>query len=243
MKGNRTWTLAWAGVCLALLAGCGGGGGESDPAPGGGTPASFPLRAAYNSYIVTQAQYAFDAVARMRRLGYCTGSATIVQSAPSNGSFRSAASVNSPQRISFTLSFCNGTAFDAVSSASDQILHRDVAGAILGTTDEDTISVARAPIVLPERIQVGDSGTLGTLDNLDKVSGASAGTTVISYRATADGTDGNSVLVALTLASSGPSPQDSQTDVNTYRLGANGSLRLVQYDSSADGDSVSFFAR
>ena len=33
---------------------------------------------------------------------------------------------------------------------------------------------------------MGDNGTLGTMDNIDKVGGASAGTTVISYRTTAD---------------------------------------------------------
>ncbi len=245
MKWSKHLATASAAGCLALLAGCGGGGGESDLEAGGEGAGGFPLRAAYSSYAVAQAKNNFDATVVVRDVGTCVGSATFEQSGSSTGTFRNWASVNSPQRMAFTLTSCNGTPVDPqqASGSVDQILHRDAAGSILGSTDDETISIARAPIVLPERVQVGDNGTLGTMDNIDKVGGASAGTTVISYRTTADAAGGNNVQVAVTLTSSAPGAQSSQLDINTYQLGSNGSLRLVRYQGSVDGNSLTLVAR
>lgn len=245
MQWNRYVATGVAAACLALLAACGGGGDDADGGSGGGAAADFPLRAAYSGYANATAQNGFDAIVVVRSLGTCVGSATFVQSGSAAGSFRGLASVDSPQRLALTLSACNGAPVDPqqASASLDQVLHRDAAGSILGSTDDETISIARAPIVLPERVQVGDSGTLGTMDNIDKVSGASAGTTVISYRTTAGAAGDNSVQVAVTLASSAPGAQGSQLDINTYQLGLNGSLRLVRYEGSVDGNSVTIVAR
>ncbi len=103
-----------------------------------------------------------------------------------------------------------------------QTLFRDAAGAIIGIVDQSGTSIARAPIVIPEQIKVGDGATLGTLDNY---SGSTLyGTTVVSYTVRAD--TGSSVLVELTYVTTGLARDSIQTDTITYRLDRGGPLQL-----------------
>lgn len=227
MKWNRTVWSALAIGCVALLTACGGGGsdGEADDA----VVADYPLRAAYASYLATPVPEVFNVTVVVENTS-CLGRANLTRGMTSNGAFQGTPSVNLSETFWVSLQSCGGISVTPAETFElSQTLYRDAAGAILGTSDASTTSVARTPIALPERIRLGDSATLGTLDIY--VGTTAVGTTVVSYAIKPD-TD-SSVLVDLTYVTTGLAREPVQQDIITYRLGTDGPLQLKRHEITA----------
>ncbi len=223
MKWNRT---LWAGLaigCMALLTACGGGGGDDEPAAV--VVADYPLRNAYTSYLATPVPEVFNLTVDIDNTR-CLGSASLARSTTYNGTFRGTPSVNLTETLQFSLNSCGGqTVSPAETFELPQTLYRDASGALLGVSDTYGTSVARTPIVLPERIKVGDSATLGTFDNYD--GNTLVGTTVVSYTIKPD--TGSSVSVELAYETTDTAGRSIQQEAITYRLGTDGPLQLKRH--------------
>lgn len=242
MKWNRLVSTALAAACMALVAGCGGGGGSDDETQET-VAVDYSLRAGYTNFLSSPGTGDLNATAVVRGTGTCVGAGALVNLMSAGTTFAGAASVRWPQTLWLTLRSCEGTPLDpAASLSASQNVYRDATGAILGIDDEEFTSIARAPIVLPERIRVGDTAVLGTLDTFATAGGAIVGTTVVRYAAKADRGRSNSVLVEITYVGTGPAQEAVQQELQTYRLGTDGSMQMIRYDITSQEASISLVA-
>lgn len=207
-----------------VLTACGGG---SNGAPG------FPLEAAYQANLPTGRATVFDIT------GTCSGVSNRVVSAPVAGSFENAPAL--VKTITASASYTNCPATDPVTSYDYYDSNFDVLGFL---TPNVSYSKFLDRVVVPERVQVGDSAVLGTaITWTDSSKTRQIGTTTYSYLIESQETATSAIakLISRNVDATG-APFSTQTE--TYRLTSDGTLRLLVDDTQyANGYRVTLTVR
>jgi hypothetical protein len=203
---------------IILLGGCGGGGGGSTtaapmaPAP---MAQSYPLQSAFANYVTRGYSTNFSVS------GNCTGSATLVGSATTPGTFQSASALVGTQSIVFTACPALNATRTLYYDGQDSQIGFSISGGELG--------VARAPLAMPKSVVVGDTGTLGTFDTWsDSTKTTPTGTLVVTYEVLPD--TSTTVLVDLIKKSYNVSAVLIETDEYRYRISPSGAFTPASFD-------------
>jgi hypothetical protein len=234
--------LSFIAGSLLLLSACGGGGGGDAAAdtPVGET-GTYRLRDAFASFVANGSAASF--IASITTGGVtCNGGASLFVAPQQAATFRGTAVQDSVQTLTVSLTSCGGVVAPggpvAITTVSRFHLNT-TRTAVLGVTDDSREdAVARAGgLVLPERIQAGDSGTLGVFDNYNLGAGAPYGTTTVTYSVVSSGSD---LRVTLTYTSADNGQPTNYREVHAYLLSAGNVLRAftIQADDLSDGSSM-----
>ena len=215
-------------LCITVLAACGGGGGDS-PAPVTPPPvttpppttASFTVAAGFKARIDAGASDNFDIS------GGCTGTATIALSAGTPATFENVASIASPQTSTATLNNCQ-----PASSSSTGFTYYNSSYANLGLAvtggEYAAFQPASTPTALPATAQIGNSGTIVTLNTYSNSSKTTlTGTRVVKWQIEADGTSTTSAIFALITENYNTSNLLLSTQTSRYRIAQNGTLTVT----------------
>lgn len=230
-------------LCIFVLAACGGGGGGDAPAPVTQPPvtqppvtapppttASFALAAGFKARIDAGVSDTFDIS------GGCTGTATIALAPATPATFEGVASVASPQTSTATLNNCT----PASSSSAGTTYYNNASYANLGftVTGGEYASFQAAPVALPTTVQIGNSGSIVTLNTYNNSSKATlTGTRVIKWKIEADGTSTTSALFNLITENYNSSNLLLSTQQSRYRMALNGTLAITTIDVQFNGTS------
>lgn len=192
-----------AALVLSLLAACGGGGGGSGPAPA----QDFALRSAYQARMAAATSVEFT----VSIAGICNGWATESVSAPVTATFEGAQVLAKSTTSTMTLTDCGGSA------TATGWTYYDAAYSMLGGTADGDYALLSPPMVVPETVRPGDSGTLGTATSWTSSAKTTLlGTVVYSY--SVDTETASSAIVRLTGRAYDPSGTLLWTEVQSYRI-------------------------
>jgi hypothetical protein len=214
VSGTRTFALAGA-LAAALLAGCGGGGGDAAAMPSGSDMA-FPLQAGYKALISNGYSIDFDVS------GDCSGTASQVNGKAQAATFEGTAGVAAVSTQ--TIDFSNCTPAHTVGSETEYF---DAGYASLGSTVGSTkYGVYATPATFPVSVKVGDSGSYGTeIMYADASKTTQTGKAVRTWRVDAD--TASSAIGTLTTQVFDGANQLDYTQQSRYRIAADGVLTIV----------------
>ena len=226
-------------LCITVLAACGGGGGDSptsqppvtppvtNPPP---TTASFPLAAGFKARIDAGVSDTFDIS------DGCTGSATIALSPATPTTFEGVIAVASPQTSTATLNNCTPASSSSTGTTYYNGLYANLG---LAVTGGEYATFQAAPTALPTTVQIGNSGTIVTLNTYNNSSKATlTGTRVIKWKVEADGTSTTSAIFNLITENYNTSNLLLSTQQSRYRMAQNGALAITTIDVQFSGTSV-----
>ncbi len=207
----------WTAVGTSLvLAACGGGGGS---AGGDGAAAlavaqaaAFDVRAALDRW------WAQPHLTAWTVGGRCTGSAQLDEQAPVPGLFSGVPQVRRDATLQLGTTDC---------PASTEALEAwtDAQGAWIGAAGAWGVASATQPVTWPRAVRPGDGGALGEARTYtDDTKTTWTGAMSLAYTSVADG-DG--LLVRLEFQRRDTAGQWVATEVQTWRIGADGSARPV----------------
>ena len=226
-------------LCITVLAACGGGGGGdtptaqppvTPPVTPPPTTASFPVAAGFKARIDAGVSDTFDIS------DGCTGQATITLGSATSTTFEGVAAVASPQTSTATLNNCQ-----PASSSSTGTTYYTSAYANLGlSVVNGEYAVAQAtPVALPATVQIGNSGTIATLNTYTNAAKTTpTGTRVIKWRIEADGTSTTTAIFNLITENYNTSNLLLSTQQSRYRMAQNGTLAITTIDVQFSGTSV-----
>lgn len=207
-----------------LLAACGGGSGN-DAATG---PGSFPLRAAYKSYVAKSDTTLYDIK------GDCTGNAVISKGAPAAASFQGVSALAVVVSEARTLSGCP----QAGTSTSGYVLFYDndyklLGKSVAGNTLVPYVEFARLPV----GAKVGDSARLGNFLYVATGGVNTVATDAVSYQLEA-GDAGSAIFnYRIDYDGSAETRLHLSTEQQRYRITAEGTLTPVSIDIEASNPS------
>ncbi|MDD4962826.1 MAG: FG-GAP-like repeat-containing protein [Gallionella sp.] len=225
---NSGMVLAFLSVLT--LVGCGGGGGGGSAAPSAAVVStlSFPLQNGMNAYI------ARGSLANYVVSGSCSGNAGMVNLMPAAAVFEgvSGVSVASTQTINLTNclpSVITGNAIDYY-DANYVPLGRAITGG--------DYSVYVSPPVIPAQVKVGNTGSMGTLNNFfDSTKTVPTGKDVTSFVIEAD--TANTAIVNMMDKSYNTLGVLLTTTQDRYRIDVNGRLTPISSDiQQANGSTI-----
>lgn len=220
----RSMTL----LCAFFLASCGGGGGSSSEKPASSAAAvTFPLARAFAAFVEAGSTTSYSAT------GACTGTVTIIISAPVPTTFAGASALAASQSVSSV--GCPGFTNQRTlyyNTAVAQVGF-DIVGGLYG--------VAQSPLSMPATVVAGSSGPLGTFTVwTDSSQTVPAGQLVVTYAVAAD--TSNAALVTLTKVLVNPAQVATETDQNQYRISTSGDFSptsaSAQYQNSPSSSYV-----
>ena len=232
---SRSRILALAGaLTAALLAGCGGGGGDAGTTPTGNVVA-FPLQAGYKALIKNGYSIDFDVT------GSCTGTATQVNQKPVDDSFEGTAGVHSVASTqSVSLPGCGSAVPDIITATATDYFGADPDAdyASLGSAIPGAeYGVYQTPAIFPVSVKVGDSGSYGTeILYSDSSKAQVTGQAVRTWRVDAD--TASTANVTLTTQVFHPASQLDYTQQSRYRIGADGMLTIIGVDIQFAGTNA-----
>ncbi|MDD2775729.1 MAG: FG-GAP-like repeat-containing protein [Gallionella sp.] len=217
-------------LSVLTLVGCGGGGGGGSAAPSAAVVStlSFPLQNGMNAYI------ARGSLANYVVSGSCSGNAGMVNLMPASAVFEgvSGVSVASTQTINLTNclpSVITGNAIDYY-DANYVPLGRAITGG--------DYSVYISPPVIPAQVKVGNTGSMGTLNNFfDSTKTVPTGKDVMSFVIEAD--TANTAIVNMMDRSYNTLGVLLTTTQDRYRIDVNGRLTPISSDiQQANGSTI-----
>lgn len=218
------------GLCLvALLSGCGGGGGSVEPSGPVTSTLSFPVQSAWGAYVAAGTTKSFVIS------GTCSGTASATQSAAAGGAtFEGVTGRLSATRV-FTMSLSNCT---PASSAVTTTLYFDTNYVPLGSSTVGTnYGVYLVPPTIPPSVMVGGAGILGTATlYTNSTKSVAAGRVDASYVVEAD--TASTVIFNLIAKVYNVAGVLTATEQDRYRIGATGALTLVSIDTQAANGST-----
>ncbi len=226
-------------ICITVLAACGGGGGDSPaPAPPVTPPvtspppttASFPLAAGFKSRIDAGVSDSFDIS------DGCTGTATITLASATAATFEGVTAVASPQTSTATLNNCSPASSSSTGTTYYTATYANLGLAVTG----GEYALAQAtPTALPAAVQIGNSGTIVTLNTYtNSTKSTLTGTRVIKWKIEADGASTTSALFNLITENYNTSNLLLSTQQSRYRMALNGALAITTIDVQFSGTSV-----
>jgi hypothetical protein len=223
--GYRTIALA-AALCTALLAACGGGGGDAGTTPVGNVIA-FPLQAGYKALVSNGFSIDF-AVS-----GDCKGAARQVNqpAAAASAPFEGVSAFASVSTQTFDVTNCTPAHTEATETE-----YFDAGYASLGSTIAGSqYGVYQPAASFPVSVKVGDApGTYGTeLLFSDSSKVALTGRAVRTWRVDAD--TASTAIVTLTTQVLGPTSELETTQQSRYRVAADGMLSILSVDIQVAG--------
>jgi len=226
-------------LCITVLAACGGGGGDSpapqppvtppvtNPPP---TTASFPLAAGFKSRIDAGVSDNFDIS------DGCTGTATITLAAATPATFEGVTAIASPQTSTATLNNCTPA---SSSSSGTTFYNASYANLGLAVSGGEYASFQATPTALPATVQIGNSGTIVTLNTYSSAAKTTlTGTRVIKWKIEADGTSTTTALFNLITENYNTSNLLLSTQQSRHRMALNGTLAITTIDVQFSGTSV-----
>jgi hypothetical protein len=222
VSGPRTFALAGA-LTAALLAGCGGGGGDAGTTPAGNGVA-FPLQAGYKALVSNGYSIDFNVS------GGCSGTASQVNGKAQAATFEGTAGVAAVSTQ--TIDFSNCTPAHTVGTETEYF---DASYASLGSAiDGNEYGVYQAPASFPVSVKVGDSGSYGTeILYSDSSKAQVTGSAVRTWRVDAD--TASTAIGTLTTQVFDAASQLDNTQQTRYRLAADGTLTIIGVDIQIAG--------
>lgn len=224
----RALAIMLASFASALMAGCGGGGGD----PGGaGTVAAttaFPLLAGYRARISAGSNDNFTIS------GTCAGIAQIANGVATASNFEGVAGFAATQNATVTFSNCTPAA-----STASGTNYFDANYASLGTSVSgvEYSTITTVPMPLPTSVKVGDSAVYATLTTYaDSTKAVLTGQRVLNFVIEAD--TASTAIANLVAKTYGTSNQLLLTQQIRYRMVADGTLTLVTIDVQYAGTST-----
>jgi hypothetical protein len=224
---SRSGILALAGaLTAALLAGCGGGGGDAGTTPTGSVVA-FPLQAGYKALVSNGYSIDFNVS------GGCSGTASQVNGKAQAATFEGTAGVAAVSTQ--TIDFSNCTPAHTVGTETEYF---DASYASLGSAiDGNEYGVYQTPAIFPVSVKVGDSGSYGTeILYSDSSKAQVTGQAVRTWRVDAD--TASTANVTLTTQVFHPASQLDYTQQSRYRMAADGMLTIIGVDIQFAGTNA-----
>lgn len=224
-------------LSITLLVACGGGGGGDSPptvtppvvAPPANT-ANFQLAAGFKARIDAGVSDNFDITEG------CTGTATITLSPGTPTTFEGVSGVGSPQTSTATLTNCQPASSNSTGTTYYNASYANIGLAVTG--GEYAVSQA-APVALPTTVQIGNSGTIVTLNTYNNSSKATlTGTRVIRWVIENDGTSATTAIFNLITENYNTTNLLLSTQQSRYRMAANGGLTITTIDVQFSGTST-----
>lgn len=207
MKNARSVSLM---VLAVLLAGCGGGGGDSPRSTAAST--SFPLRAAYEAYSRAGQTYTYDIS------GTCGGWATQTDSPAAASTFNGQPALVKTSTLRMDLDVCNSTFANLVpaglSVAVSQVFFdtqmRPIAIAVASSGQ-----LVTPPVVIPASVAINDAGVL-----------ANGPAMTVSFSVQPD--TETTAFVPVTYQIHGASGSQLGMDIQTFRISTDGAMQIVK---------------
>ena len=217
---------------LSLLAACGGGGGGGSSGPVTSTE-TFQLQTAYVNFF--NASNSLPYTISGTSSGYAvTGSGTLTESSPVNGTFESVSALQKNSANTFTITANGITASDASSSSS----YVDSNYIPLGHSGTE-YTVITGNVVIPMTARIGDSGTWSTENRYTNSSKTSLlGTTTTTYVLEPD--TASTALLKIIDTEKNTSGTTTATTVETYRITPAGSITHVSATISKSPTYLTF---
>lgn len=192
-----------------------------------GSALKFPLALAY------RARVAAGSSERLAVSGSCSGKATITEGVPVSVNFEGAAALASSQTALLNFADCSPNA-SSVSGTN----YYDATFGILGsiTVGQEYAKVTGTAAALPTLVQVGDSGSVATLNLFtDNSKSVSTGRRQLTYLLEADSP--NTAIVNFVARTYSPTDQLVSTQQSRYRIQIDGGLKLVsiEFQGAAPG--------
>ena len=227
-------------LSITLLAACGGGGGGGDsppitnPPPVVGPPANtvnFQLAAGFKARIDAGANDNFDISQG------CAGTANITLSPGTPATFEGVSGVGSPQTSTATLTNCQPA---SSSSTGTTYYNASYANLGLAVTNGEYAIFQAAPVALPTTVQIGNSGTIVTLNTYTSSTNRTlTGTRVIRWIIEND-VPSSTTTATFNLITENYNTSNLllSTQQSRYRMAANGALAITTIDVQFSGTSV-----
>jgi hypothetical protein len=218
-----TLKLLFISALLLLISACGGGGGgSSGPVASNET---FQLKTAYVNFFNGSNSLPFTLSGTTS--GYTvTGSGTLTESAPVNGTFESVSALQKNSAITYTFTANNVTSSTASSSSSYADSNYVPLG---GTGSEYSVITGNASIPLTAR--VGDSGTWSTQNRYTNSSKSTlVGTTTTTYVLEPD--TASTALLKIIDTDKNTSGTTTGTTIETYRITPSGGITHISVSIS-----------
>lgn len=158
--------------------------------------------------------------------GSCSGTATLSETAPASANFEGSTVQATTQTALLSLTNCM-PATSAVTGTN----YYDVNYLLLGaaTPGQEYAKVTGAALALPAQVQVGDTGTLATLNlYTDNTKTVATGRRVLGFVVEAESV--STAVVNFTARTYNTSDQLLSTQQARYRMDANGGLKLLSID-------------
>jgi hypothetical protein len=218
VKNQLAYTAAF--VLFAGLSACGGGGDSGSSTPPAAT--TFPLSAAYQTYVQLSATTNYNIS------GSCTGTGTLSKGASQAATFEGTTGYS--VTATFTLNFTNCT---PTSLASTSITYYNASYSPLGDVIPNTQYDVYLPpaIVLPTSAKVGDTAAVATVNvYTDSTKTVQTGTETLSFVIEADGTATSTAIVNVISKRYNTSNSLLSTQQTRFRISASGALSPVSID-------------
>jgi hypothetical protein len=227
MKKIRALTFVLGTV--ALLAGCGGGGGDSVGVTV--STAAFPVQAGYTARTVAGATDNFTIS------GTCTGTATLTSSASTASTFESVAGFSTTETLTAQFTNCTPASQASISTSYFDSVYTPIGSSTVGT-EYAVLLTAATPI--PVSVHVGDTAIYATLTTYtDSTKTVTTGQRVLSYVIEAD--TASTAIVNVIAKGYNATGQLLFTEQTRYRIALNGTLTIVTIDVQHSTTSTSHF--
>lgn len=232
---------AYAAACFAvLLTACGGGGG------GYQAPASMPPQTANFDMQAGMAEMAANGLSANVTLSGMvmvngvstafTGSGTFKRPAAVGASFNGSAAMAQTTTVSGSI-MAAGQTSAYTTSVTDYYASSN--GAFLGEVSASEFDVAQSPIVFPNMIMGGSSGTLGTLSRYtDSTMSVSLGTVQVSYSTLTPMDMGSPIGIVVTTQIYNAQNMLVETDVTNYSMTSNNVISLTSASAQNQSGTV-----
>ena len=173
-----------------------------------------------------KARLAAGSTERFNVTGSCSGTATLSETAPASANFEGSTIQATTQTALLNLTNCT-PATSAVTGTN----YYDVNYLLLGaaTPGQEYAKVTGSAVALPVQVQVGDTGTLATLNlYTDNTKAVATGRRVLGFVVEAESV--STAVVNFTARTYNTSDQLLSTQQARYRMDANGGLKLLSID-------------
>jgi hypothetical protein len=185
-----------------------------------GATLKFALLQAY------KARLAAGSIERFTVTGSCNGTATLSETAPVSANFEGSTVQVTTQTALLNLTDCT-PATSAVTGSNYYDANYLLLGAV--TPGREYAKVTGTTVALPAQVQVGDTGTLATLNlYTDNTKAVATGRRVLGFVVEAESV--STAVVNFTARTYNTSDQLLSTQQARYRMDANGSLKLLSID-------------
>jgi hypothetical protein len=185
-----------------------------------GATLKFALLQAY------KARLSAGSTERFTVTGSCSGTATLSETAPASTNFEGSTVQATTQTALLNLTNCT-PATSAVTGTNYYDTNLLLLGA--ATPGQEYAKVTGSAVALPAQVQVGDTGTLATLNlYTDNTKAVATGRRVLSFVVEAESV--STAVVNFTARTYNTSDQLLSTQQARYRIDANGTLKLLSID-------------